>query len=171
MTTQLQTEIVPGELAQIVEAVFLAMMDLEVATTGAPWAAAKDRVASAICLSGEWNGTILLECSVRQACGFTGRFVSMEPPEELDDLVRDCLGELANMIGGNLKCVLRSGINLCMPFVIDGGDYRLRAGAQEIEQRLAFECGEGPFWVTVLTNSQQRGADRHSVAIDKIAGW
>jgi hypothetical protein len=60
------------------------------------------------------------------------------------------LGELANMIGGNLKCVLTRGIRLSMPSVVDGSDYSLRVCGAEIRERLAFGCAEGPFWVTVL---------------------
>ena len=33
-------------------------------------------------------------------------------PDTVDDDMRDVLGELANMIGGNMKCVLGAGIRL-----------------------------------------------------------
>ncbi len=65
-------------------------------------------------------------------------------------MVRDVLGELANMIGGNMKCVLTSGIRLSMPSVVDGGDYSLRICGAEVRERIAFQCAEGTFWVTVL---------------------
>ena len=76
--------------------------------------------------------------------------VRMGAPETVDDVVRDVLGELANMIGGNLKCVLTRGIRLGMPSVVDGSDYSLRVCWAEVRERLAFGCSEGPFWVTVL---------------------
>jgi chemotaxis protein CheX len=69
----------------------------------------------------------------------------------VDDVVRDVLGELTNMIGGNLKCVLTRGIKLSMPAVVDGSDYALRICGAEIRQRLAFQCAEGQFWVMTLT--------------------
>jgi chemotaxis protein CheX len=74
----------------------------------------------------------------------------MDPPDAVDDVVRDVLGELANMIGGNLKCILVPGIRLSMPSVVDGSDYSLRVCGAEVRERLAFQCGEGTFWITVL---------------------
>ena len=92
-----------------------------------------------------------MECDRGQACRFAGRFLTMEPPETVDDVVRDVLGELANMIGGNLKPVLTPGIRLSMPSVVDGCDYSLRVCGAKIQQRLAFQSAEGLFWITILT--------------------
>lgn len=151
MPAELSIEILPSELAQIVESVFGTMMSLEVGECGTPWFPSGDRLTSALHLAGDWNGAVLLECDRRQACGFAGRFLSMDPPDTVDDVVRDVLGELANMIGGNLKCVLNKGIRLSIPSVVDGSDYSARVCGAEVRERLAFQCAEGPFWITVLT--------------------
>jgi chemotaxis protein CheX len=150
MPTELSVEIHPNELAQIAESVFATMLSLEVAGGGTPWFPSGDRLTSAVHLAGDWNGAVLLECDRGQACRFAGRFLSQDPPETVDDVVRDVLGELANMIGGNLKCVLTRGIRLSMPSVVDGSDYSLRVCGAEVRERLALQCAEGPFWVTVL---------------------
>jgi chemotaxis protein CheX len=151
MPTEFSTETLTSALAQIVESVFATMMSLEVAECGTPWFPSGDRLTSALHLAGEWNGAVLLECDRLQACRFAGRFLSMDPPGTVDDDVRDVLGELANMIGGNLKCVLTPGIQLSMPSVVDGSDYSLRVCGAKVCQRLAYQCAEGHFWITVLT--------------------
>jgi len=151
MPSAVNVEILPGELAQIVNSVFEAMMGLESGECGSHWFAAEDRITAAVHLAGEWNGALLLECDRGQACRLAGRFLSIDPPGSVDDVVRDVLGELANMIGGNLKSVLTRGIQLSMPAVIDGSDYALRICGAEIHQRLAFQCAEGQFWVTIVT--------------------
>jgi chemotaxis protein CheX len=150
MPTEISIEIQPSELVQVVESVFGTMMSLEAGANGTPWFPGDDRLTAAVHLAGDWNGALLLECNRGQACRFAGRFLSMEPPETVDDVVRDVLGELANMIGGNMKCVLTRGIRLSMPSVVDGSDYCLRICGAEVRERLAFQCAEGPFWVTVL---------------------
>ena len=137
-------------VAQTVEAVFLAMMDLEVFPGGTPWAPAYDQLTSAVHLTGAWNGALIFECDRRQACQFAGRFLSMNPPEVVTDDVRDVLGELANMIGGNIKSAVASGLSLSMPSVTDGSDYGLRVCGSQVQDRLAFECADGSFWVTLL---------------------
>jgi chemotaxis protein CheX len=151
MATELSIELQPKELTQIVESVFGTMINLEVSQCETPWFPNGDRLTSAVHLAGDWNGAVLLECGRAPACRFAGRFLSLDPPETVDDVVRDVLGELANMIGGNLKCVLTRGIRLSMPSVTDGGDYSLRVCGAEVRERLAFQSAEGCFWVTILT--------------------
>ena len=148
--TESSAEILPSELAQIVESVFATMLGLEVGECGMPWFPNGERLTAAVHMAGDWNGAILLECDRRQACQFAGRFLSMDPPDSVDDVVRDVLGELVNMIGGNMKCVLTRGIRLSMPSVVDGSDYCLRVCGAVVRGRLAFQCAEGPIWVTVL---------------------
>jgi chemotaxis protein CheX len=151
MPAESSIEILPSELAQIVESVFVTMMSLEVVECATPWFPGGDRLKSAVHLAGDWNGAVVLECDREQACRLAGRYLSMDPPEMVDDVVRDVLGELANMIGGNIKCVLSRGIRLSMPSVVDGSAYSLRVCGAEVKERLAFQCAEGVFWITVLT--------------------
>jgi chemotaxis protein CheX len=150
MPAQLNVQILPNELAQIVNSVFGAMMGLQVSEDGPSWFPSADRLTASVHLAGDWNGAVLVECGRELACRFAGRFLSIDPPDAVDDVVRDVLGELANMIGGNLKCVLTRGIRLSMPSIVDGSDYSLRVCGAEIRERLAFRFAEGPFWVTVL---------------------
>jgi chemotaxis protein CheX len=150
MPTESTIEIHLSELAQIVEYVFQSMVCLEVRESSQSWTPAGDRMTATINLTGDWPGVLALQCSREQACAFAGRFLSIEKPELVDDMVRDVLGELANMIGGNLKCVLAGGLRLSMPSVVDGGDHSLRVCRAGIRERLVFECVEGVFSVAVL---------------------
>jgi CheY-specific phosphatase CheX len=137
-------------LTRIVEAVFLNMMNLEVSTSGTPWAPSADQLTSAVYFSGIWNGALLFECDRRQACQFTGRFLSMDPPEAVTEDVRGVLCELANMIGGNMKGVMAPGLSLSMPSFTEGSDSGLGVCESEVKDKLAFQCADGPFWVTLL---------------------
>jgi chemotaxis protein CheX len=140
-------------LAEIVKSVFLTMMDLELCSSEKPWHPGGDRLTSFVQLTGDWNGAVLLECSRHQACHFAGRILAMDPPETVDDDVRDVLGELANMIGGNMKCGMTPGVRLSMPTVLDGSDYDLRVCGSQVKERLAFQCVDGHFWVTALSEA------------------
>jgi len=141
----------PDELTEIVRSVFETMMGLEVAPAETPWCTEANRLTAAVQLSGAWSGAVLLECDRRLACRLAGAFLSMPEPDEVDDMVRDVMGELANMIGGNLKCALSDGIQLSTPVVVDGPSLALRICGAEICRRLALECGGGPVWVTVVS--------------------
>ena len=151
MPVEISTEVHRSELAEVVQSVFFTMMGLETEELVLPWTSGHERLTSAVHLAGDWCGAVLLECDRSQACQFARRFLSEpETPAGVNDVVRDVLGELANMIGGNLKCVLARGTKLSMPSVVDG-DYSLRVCGAVVRDRLAFRCDEGTFWIVVLT--------------------
>lgn len=141
---------VPSELAHIVASVFETMMDLKTEEIGIAWFSGTGRLTAAVHLAGDWNGAILLECDGPQACRLASRFLSMDPPATVDDVVRDVLGEVASMIGGNLKYVLKGEARLSMPSIVDGSDYSVRYCGATLRERLAFRSAEGIFWISVL---------------------
>jgi chemotaxis protein CheX len=153
-------------LERIVKSIFTTMMDLPVDQSEAPWHPGGDRLTSIVYLEGDWNGAISLECSARQACEFAGRILSMDPPDAVDNDVRDVLGELANMIGGNVKSAMATGARLSMPSVVDGYDYGLRICGACIQDRLAFRFAGGNFWVTLISKQDEVlwGAVHHATA-------
>jgi len=149
MPTETTVEISSRELAQTVESVFGTMLDLEV-SEGALQSIAADAFVAAVRLSGSWSGAVLVECGAGEACRFAGRFLSIPAPNAVDDVVRDVLGELANMIGGNLKCVLAPGTHLSLPSVVENRAYLSDFQTTRVCERIPFQCSEGPFWVTLL---------------------
>lgn len=144
MPSGLSHAIAPEELAEIVASAFESMLGLEMRSCGRAWLAGGDRVMAVLPLGGNWRGTVLLECDAGLACQLAGRFLSIPPAVAIDDLVRDVLGELVNMIGGNLKCVLAQGVQLSPPSVLQGS-----ARTGQDEEWLGFECAYGPLWATV----------------------
>jgi chemotaxis protein CheX len=150
----MQVEVSVDVLVQIVQSVFSTMMDLEVSPCGAPWSSTGDRMTSLVSLTGDWNGAVLIECNPRQACQFAGRILAMDPPDTADDDVCDVLGELANMVGGNMKSGMSTGVRLSMPSVMNGKDYDVRVCGSEVKERIGFQCDFGNFWVTVLVTKE-----------------
>jgi chemotaxis protein CheX len=155
MLTESKIEIQMGELAQIVKYVFQTMLCLEASESDQPLIPDANRLTATIYLAGDWKGALALECGRNEACAFAARFVSMDAPEIVDDVVRDVLGELLNMIGGNLKCVLAGGLKLSMPSVVDGADQSLRVCRAGVRERVVFKCIEGVFSIAVLREQRQ----------------
>jgi CheY-specific phosphatase CheX len=141
------------EVDLIVAAVFQAMLGLEVEPAGEVQPSEPAEMNATVHLGGTWDGALMLETSRSQACRLAGRFLSIDPPPAVDDNVRDVMGELANMIGGNLKCALAPGATLSMPAVTDGSDYSLRIGNGVLVEKRAFSCAEGLFWVSRIEAS------------------
>jgi CheY-specific phosphatase CheX len=95
---------------------------------------------------------VLLECGHALACDFTSRLISIPLPAKVDDDVRDSIGELANMLGGNFKALLPRGTSLSTPSVVDGSDYHLRicGGGHAVVERVAYRSPAGIFWITLV---------------------
>jgi chemotaxis protein CheX len=146
MRTEVRTEM----LVRTVGSVFVTMLGLDVSPSEIPWRPAGDLLTSYVQLTGDWNGAVLLECTRRQACRFAGLILATDPPKVVDDDVRDVLGELANVIGGNMKCGMSTAARLSMPTVIEGGDDELLLFGSKARERLTFQSSEGHFWVTIL---------------------
>ena len=138
------------DLARVVESVFQTMIDLEVAVSDAPWTQSPDTITAAVHFAGDWRGAALVECDARQACQFATRFMGIALPAAIDDDVRDAMGELANMVAGNLKSVLPHGVGLSMPSVVEGSDYTLRVCGAKAVERLTFSSALGNFRITLI---------------------
>ena len=144
-----ETSTIVDELGQTVATIFQTMIGMEVAPHGGAGSPTANRLAATVHFSGSWSGVLLLEMDPLHACRIAARFLSMETPAAVDDDVRDVLGELANMIGGNLKGSLSPGALLSIPEVIDGSDVSIRICAKVCARQL-FSCDEGVFRVSLI---------------------
>lgn len=74
-------------------------------------------------INGEWQGAVLVQCSVAAASAITRMLLRTEHVDPAE--VRDALGELANMIGGNIKALLPGPSRLSLPAVVEGYDHHV----------------------------------------------
>jgi CheY-specific phosphatase CheX len=139
-----------ANVVPIVDMVFTTMLGLKVELYPMPWARPSDMVTAAVYFAGAWRGAVLLECTRRQARKFARLLMSIGPSAMIDEDVRDSLGELANMLAGNLKSVLPSGVVLSMPSVIEGSDYSLQICGKRSIERVPFWSTEDIFGVTLV---------------------
>jgi CheY-specific phosphatase CheX len=147
------------DIEQIAASVFSTMLGLEFQQQGSlrPCPASPGTLTAAIHLDGTWQGMVLLHCREAQACEFAARFLGTPPPTCVTDDVRDVLGELANMIAGNLKCTLRPGIRLSSPHVLDGAAGCVCPSGTVICE-LGFETEDGPFWLSAVEGMNSAAA-------------
>ncbi|MCB0998687.1 MAG: chemotaxis protein CheX [Acidimicrobiales bacterium] len=78
---------------------------------------------SSISIHGPWSATFLLYCDTEVATASAASVLGMDPSEIESADVRDIMGELANIIGGNLKGAVsddHTSWKLSLPVVSDG---------------------------------------------------
>lgn len=137
-------------VSQIIENVFQTMMGMEVRLVDTPFPPAGELITAVVSLAGTWKGAVLVECGLEGALLFTSRMLGVDLPASLNDDVRDALGELANMVGGNLKSVLPGGVGLSLPTVVWGQDYRMQICRAGKMSRWVFESDEVTFAVGLV---------------------
>ncbi len=134
--------------------IFQSMLMMEVralTAEGADGFVLDESVCAAIQLEGLYRGSIEVLTPAPVALEITGNFLGL-PVEQIDDDVRDAIGELANMVAGNLKLALSEKgleIKLSVPEtrVLPGYTYAPQACGRAII--VPFDIGKGKFLVTL----------------------
>ena len=110
-------------LFELAETVWTSVLGLNLARAEAPPANGSTRhMIGCVVITGAWEGAVT-----------AGIMFGTEPEAASDDEVRDALGELANMIGGNVKALLPSPSQLSLPTVAEGKEFKLTVpGTHEV---------------------------------------
>ncbi len=83
-------------------------------------------ITSMLGLGKDIRGMLAVHCPANVAKDITGTFLGMEV-EELDEDVKDAIGEIANMVAGNLKVSFKENgqdIELAIPTTVVGDSFR-----------------------------------------------
>jgi chemotaxis protein CheX len=75
-------------------------------------------VHSSVSITGSWNGVVVYASSTAAARKAAAAFLAMGEDEIGPEDLSDVLGELANIVGGNIKAMLPPGSLLSLPQVV-----------------------------------------------------
>jgi chemotaxis protein CheX len=109
-----------NDLAEMVEQVWVSYLDPEGVSPLIPTGDEKQpsEVHSSVSISGSWSGHVVYASSIEAARKAAAAFLAMEAEEVSQEDVSDVLGELANIVGGNVKGMLPAGCFLSLPQVV-----------------------------------------------------
>lgn len=113
--------------------VFSTMLGLEL-SDGEPYIkeeapAPTDGVLALVGLAGRWAGSGTFSCTVQSAIRLASQLL-MQPYEAIDEEVLDAIGEITNMVLGNVKTMLEEELGpmgLSIPTVIYGRNFTTRS--------------------------------------------
>lgn len=109
----------------------------------------RSNLSSILGLGGDIKGLLGIHCPEKTARKITGAMLGMEV-DSLDDDVNDAIGEIANMVAGNLKVAFEKvGINaqLAIPTTVTGKSYKTSRPQQAYCITVPFSMEENEFWV------------------------
>ena len=137
-----------SEIEHITESVCDNLLDMKVKKSVLPSPSiAAAAVSRQVRLRGGWNGAVLVECSEALARRAAGTTFAIDPATATSDDIEDVVGELANMVGGNMKALLPGPTQLSVP---EEGD----PDAAPARCVVSFEADGQPLTVTVLEEEE-----------------
>lgn len=115
-----EVEVNESDLAEMVEQVWESYLDPEGISPLIPTYDENQpsEVHSSVSITGSWTGHIVYASSTEAARRAAAAFLAMETDEVSQDDLSDVLGELANIVGGNVKAMLPPGAHLSLPQVV-----------------------------------------------------
>lgn len=114
-----------AELDQTVEMIWCTMFPSSLALTPGTPTNPADCVTGFVMIEGAFDGVVLLRCPARLAATLTDAMFDTSGDPSADD-VRDAVGEITNMLAGNIKTVLPHPSHIGLPVVALGRDYHVR---------------------------------------------
>lgn len=109
----------------------------------------KDCITAVIGLAGTHKGVLALHYPNAVAFSITSGFLGMEVDSVNED-VEDAVGEVANMLGGDVKAFLSEkgrDIDLSLPTTVVGKEYEFQSARETDRFIIPFSTDAGPFWV------------------------
>ena len=141
----LTEDAVRASITEITKGVFSTMVMLDVVDQPPleePVVTFHETLTSMVGLAGTYSGILAIHCPKNLALRITTNMLGMEVTEINED-VNDAMGEIANMVGGDVKHIFSpkgADINLSIPTVIYGSDYMLESMSSAKSLVIPFDC-------------------------------
>lgn len=106
-------------------------------------------VSGVIGLAGSCKGMLAIHLPDKVAMSITGSFLGMDITE-VDDDVTDAIGELANMVAGNIKMILDeagNNVTVSIPSCVHGEEYTMDTVSDSERVVIPFNIESGQFLV------------------------
>jgi len=147
----------PRSLDASVEEVFKLMIGVECQRENGPAPTEKESVTSVVGFGGMLSGACVFRSGYQAAIKIAAQMTGMEF-NEVDDTVKDAVGEICNMLAGTWKGrvpELAANCGLSVPAVITGRDYNLHVQAPEFQIHHVYRFSDVHFEVTIVCDGLQ----------------
>ena len=145
------SELIPRVVEATVE-IFTGMVMMEIEQDGEPFqelGTLENGITGMVGLAGTHKGMLAVHFPNELAMAITTSFLGMEV-EGINEDVQDAVGEIANMLGGNVKTILTDrgyDIQLSLPSTISGEEYTFLPDNELDQVIIPFRAPSGTFFV------------------------
>lgn len=101
-------------------------------------------------ITGDTQWTIRIDCSDTHVRDVAAAMFGSTPDEATDEDISDSLGEMANVVAGNVKALLDGSARLSLPTVARGRSFEVTLPGMTETDRLHFICDDAELSVAVF---------------------
>jgi chemotaxis protein CheX len=151
--------LIDTDITEIVQEVWSAMLGLDVEPAWIPEPAAEpdaEHVTGSVTVTGAADCVVALQLRHDAARVFAAAMFGMEADEVGEDEVADAIGELTNMVGGNIKSLLPEPSWLSLP-AVSGGRALVRVPGAEATNAVALQSADQRILVRVWSRPEGAG--------------
>lgn len=143
------------DIATFTKEIWTLVLGQAIDTTDGPLVKEANLINSCVHITGAWRGTVVLVLPHAVALNAAaGMFAA--PAADMTALhVHDAVGELGNMIGGNLKALLPPPCFLSLPSVTHGREVEMNIIGGRCVAKRSFETADGIFLVAVMEHAAE----------------
>lgn len=138
------------DVGRITADIFASMLGIELSEETGTRDPTDRLVTGMVSIAGDWQGTVTIEMSEALAIIVAGTMFGMTPDELTADEIHDAVGEMANMTGGNVKCMVEGSCSLSLPSVTSGLQYQVDIPGAVVRERVERSYAGQPVIVTLL---------------------
>ena len=148
------------EILQIVQSIWMSILDLEIRLDSSADGRLREgtgrSLTGCVQLTGDFEGAALLDCTGELARRVAAVMFEEQPDALSIAEVQDALGELTNMVAGNIKPLLSGSSRLSLPSVVEGSDYSVIVPGSRALLQVGFECEGEPLMVTLAERRREK---------------
>lgn len=141
--------VLEADVEQITRTLWSSLFDLSLTTAPVLRFGPGPVVTGCIQIVGAWRGAVVLRCPLPLARNLADQMFQGESVPTSEE-IRDALGELTNVIGGNIKALFPGPSQLSLPTVTIGADYELGVLESSPLTAVGFVCDGQPLTVSLL---------------------
>jgi len=145
------------ELQQLTMVIWDSILRLPIEVDSFALTTGEQTMSACVHITGQWRGAVALSCAKGLAAQAASVMFGIDAANASRCDMQDALGELVNMLGGNVKALMPGPSHLSLPSVVDGSDYTVRVPGSRLLSRVPLRSGEHALSVSLLEREEMPG--------------
>lgn len=145
-----------SDIETIAQTIWEATLGSPIALGGQDSLVEESQVTCLVHLHGAFQGAVMIQCPNTLGAKLTASMLQGPTLPSTEDVI-DALGELTNMLAGNVKPLLATPSSISLPTVAFGPRFELGVSGTTVLARVPFICDGQPLVVTILERSDKGG--------------